>query len=116
MPLALTSNGFHISWAIFLEEQFQWVNVVEFHTGHTADETVRHRFILADVHVLDVVELSVGRVLDVEMIFDGFVIVDLKSNVKSLDSFRIYEIIVSELTVSTTVDPEFFRWNRTSWY
>jgi hypothetical protein len=73
-----TSKRFNIGRAIFLEGQLERENVVELDARHAADKTFCHGLVFAYVHVLDVVELGVGRRLDVENEFLGFVVVNLK--------------------------------------
>lgn len=77
MSVTLTSQRLDIAWSVLLEQQLQWVDVVELDARHTSDEPVRHGLVLANVHVLNIVKLSVGRVLDVKVILLRFVVVDL---------------------------------------
>lgn len=72
-----TSKGFDIGRTIFLEGQLERENVIKFNTGDTADETFRHSLVLADVHVLNVVELGVSRCFDIESEFLRLVVVNL---------------------------------------
>lgn len=73
----LTAQRLDVAGTVFLEQQLQRIYVVKLNTGHTSNETVRHRFVLANVHVLYVVELCVRRVLDVEVILFWLIVVNL---------------------------------------
>lgn len=77
----LTSDGFDVARPVFLEQQFQGVNVVEFHPRNTTDESFIHSFVLPYVHVLYVVELRVRRCFHVEMKLSGLVIVNLETDI-----------------------------------
>lgn len=81
--IVLTSYRPHIGRSIFLEQQLERVDIIKLNTGHTAYETLGHRLVAADVHVLDVVELSVGRVFDVEVELFRLVAVHLRERKQS---------------------------------
>lgn len=61
-----------------MEEQLEREDVVELDPRHAPNEAVRHALVLPDVHVLDVVELRVGRVFDVEVILARRIVVHVQ--------------------------------------
>lgn len=73
----LTAQRLDVARSVLLEQQLQRIDVVELDARHAPNESVGHRFVLANVHVLDVVELCVRRVLDVKVVRLRFVIIDL---------------------------------------
>jgi len=68
---------------ILLEEQLEREDVVEFNARNAADKAIRHALVLADVHVLHVVELCISRILDVKVILARLIIVDVKHNCRA---------------------------------
>lgn len=113
----LTAQRLDVARSIFLEQQFQRIDIVKLHPRHASNEAVLHRFVFANVHVLDVVELCIRRVLDVEMVLLWLVVIDLLSIIIVFKtSQHIFVSLCNVFTFNTTVDPEFFRENRTSWY
>lgn len=79
----LTADRSDIWWAALLEQQLQWINVIEFHSRYAANEAIIHRFIFTNVHVLNVIELSIRRIFDIEMILLWLIIVNLFSKMQN---------------------------------
>jgi hypothetical protein len=64
---------------ILLEEQLQGEDVVKLNPGNAPDEPGRHRLVLPDVEVVDVVELGVGGPADLQLAHHRLVVVDLRT-------------------------------------
>lgn len=79
-----------------LEQQLQRENVIKLDTRHASNKTIRHTLILSDVHVLHVVELRVGRLLNIKVILFRRIVVHLQHHSRSGILSREFHVV--ELT------------------
>lgn len=103
-PLTVADRP-HVGWSILLEQQFQRINIVELDSRHAADESVVHRLVFADVHVLNVVKLCVGGVFDVEVILFRLVVVHRQHHSRpGILPLEAHVVILAEAEVLVRID------------
>lgn len=92
--ITLTAQRLDVARWILLEHKLQWVYIIELYTRYAADKTVGHGSVLANVHILNIIELRISRSLNIEMVLNGLVVIHSKHNCWSAVLARKAHIVV----------------------